>query len=83
MADEMVITPLPEEPEVLNISSSAIGNTPNATVPASISSMGELQRLSPQLYNAILQSMAWVICSQSNDSVQRQKELLDEADREK
>ncbi len=83
MADEMVITPLPEEPEVLNISNSAIGNTPNATVPASISSMGELQRLSPQLYNAILQSMAWVICSQSNDSVQRQKELLDEADREK
>lgn len=52
------------------------GAAPTAATQLTVSSMADLQTKAPELYNAMLQGMAWNICSDQNRSIERIKEEL-------
>ena len=83
MANIPNVTPLPEEPQVFDISKTAVGEGQDITVASGISTLAELREKAPPLYKAIMDSIAYQICSRSNESVQRIKKILDEAERTK
>ena len=72
-----------EGPEVNEISQVEVNRPEDATAPAGISTMAELREKAPPLYKAIMESLAYRICTEQNRSNERIKRILDEGGRNK
>lgn len=74
------ISPVPEQSPVSDVSNLPVGGEQgvDATAPSGISTTDQLP--APVL-NAIMQSIAYQVCSRSAESTRRIKEILDEAER--
>ena len=75
------VSPISEESTVYDVSQTDVSQEQDTTVASGISSMAELQRKAAPLYKAIMESIAYKICNDQKDSVDRIKQILDEAAR--